>query len=216
MSPSDVPSSGSSPAAAALKEADAAAKASPTAGSTVAATQDCPFEGIKIDGSADFQKKTIAALREIEGTKSGKALLADLKKSGKTVTIKETASGNGCEGFNNNALVKADGTPGSGSNSTVMFNPDRKKIGDEAWQTRPPAIGLGHELVHADHAANGTVDTRKVDNDDQPDPADPDKKAQEIKEEVRTAGIPPYDKEPYSENTLRNEWSPKQPSRPYY
>ena len=35
-----------------------------------------------------------------------------------------------------------DGTPGVGTDATGGYNPDRKKIGDEDWETRPPAIGL--------------------------------------------------------------------------
>jgi len=49
-----------------------------------------------------------------------------------------------------------------------------------------------------------------------PDPSDPTKKAKVIKEEARTVGFPPHDKEPYSENKIRDEWDPKQPQRPYY
>jgi type VI secretion system secreted protein VgrG len=198
-----------------LAAADAAAKASPTAATSVAAVQGCGFAGITIEGSAAFKEKTQAALKEIAATPSGAAMLAALKDSGKKVTIKETAGGNGCEGFSDDA-IKKDGKPGTGSDSTVLFNPERKSIGSEKWETRPPAIGLGHELVHATHAAKGEVDLQKVDNDSKPDPADPKKTAKELAEEVRTAGVPPYDKEPYSENKLRDEWTPKQPVRGWY
>ena len=198
-----------------LKAADAAAKASPSAATSVKAVQGCGFAGITIEGSDAFKEKTQAALKEIAATPSGAAMLAALKDSGKTVTIKETAGGNACNGFNGNALVK-DGKPGTGSDSTVLFNPDRKSIGSEKWETRPPAIGLGHELVHATHAARGEVDLKKVDNDSKPDPSDPKKNAQELAEEVRTAGVPPYDQEPYSENKMRDEWTPKQPARAWY
>jgi hypothetical protein len=198
-----------------LKAADAAAKASPSAATSVKAVQGCSFAGIAIEGSDAFKEKTQAALKEIAATPSGAAMLAALKDSGKTVTIKETGGGNACEGFTGAALMK-DGKPGTGSNSTVLFNPDRKTIGSEKWETRPPAIGLGHELAHATHAARGEVDLAKVDNDSKPDPSDPKKMAKELAEEVRTAGVPPYDKEPYSENKLRDEWTPKQPARAWY
>lgn len=198
-----------------LAAADAAAKASPSAASSVKAVQGCPFAGIALEGSDAFKEKTQAALKEIAATPSGAAMLAALKDSGKTVTIKETGDGNGCNGFTDDAMTK-DGKPGAGSNSTVLFNPERKSIGSEPWETRPPAVGLGHELVHATHAAKGEVDLKKVDNDSKPDPSDPKKTAQELAEEVRTAGVPPYDKEPYSENKLRDEWTPKQPARAWY
>jgi type VI secretion system secreted protein VgrG len=202
--------------ASALAKADANAKTSPTAAATVGAVQACPLSAICIEGSQAFKDKTLAALKEIRATKSGAALLADITRSGKTVTIKETHSGNACQGFSGSAFAKPDGRPGSGSNSTVVFNPDRTKIGNEPWETRPPAIGLAHELVHASHAANGTLDVKPENNDSRPDPADPTKLAQEKHEEVRTVGVHPYDNEPFSENSIRDEWSPKQPSRPWY
>jgi type VI secretion system secreted protein VgrG len=200
-------------AAAALSDADAAAKASPTAGAAVGGVQPCPFEGIKIDGSPEFQRNTVAALKEIEATKSGPALLADLKDSKKTVTIKEADKGNSCRRASNDANVKADGTPGKGADSTVSFSPDKNST---SKGKRPPAIGLAHELIHAAHNAKGTRDASMVDNDKKPDPADPSKIAQHKKEEIRTVGIAPFDKEPYSENSLRSEWPQPQPPRPYY
>ena len=29
-------------------------------------------------------------------------------------------------------------------------------------------------------------------------------------------GLPPYDKQSFTENKIRNEWNPKQPQRPRY
>ena len=66
------------------------------------------------------------------------------------------------------------------------------------------------------YVADGDVSLKKVPNDSKPDPSDPTKTATVIEEEARTAGIPPYDKEPYSENTVRDEWDPKQPQRQWY
>ncbi len=139
--------------------------------------------GIKIEGDEDFRRKTIAALDDIKKTPTGAAMLADIDKSGKTVTIKPTTGGNAVNGLSSGAFVGNDGKPGSGSDSTVLFNPDRTKIGAEEWENRPPAVGLAHELVHADHAANGSVDMTRVPNDSKPDPLDPKKTAQELKED---------------------------------
>ncbi|TCJ14778.1 hypothetical protein EZJ19_08970 [Parasulfuritortus cantonensis] len=80
----------------------------------------------------------------------------------------------------------------------------------------PAAVRRAHELVHAAHAANGTIDVKQEDNDSRPDPADPKKMTQEKHGEVRRVGVPPYDKEPYSENRIREQWSPKQATRPWY
>jgi type VI secretion system secreted protein VgrG len=195
-----------SPSAPAPPDPDAAFKA---------ATQN-----IKIDGDAAFQEKVTKDLRQIYSTPTGKGLLDSLHQSGKTVTIKPTKNpddGN-ATGYTSGAdrFKGADGKPGKGTDSIVTYNPDRTKIGDEDWATRPPAIGLGHELVHAEQAAYGTMAQGMTNNDNKPDPSNPAKIAQEKVREVEAAGIPPNDKCPYSENKLRAEWNPKQPQRPWY
>jgi type VI secretion system secreted protein VgrG len=171
---------------------------------------------IKLDGDAAFRRATIEALDKIKSTPTGKALLEAIEKSGKTITIKETAGGNEVTGLGAGAMRNADGTKGAGSDSTVGFNPNRESIGTEPWETRPPAVGLAHELVHAQHAATGDIKTDQVENDSKPDPANPGGHATEMDEEVRTVGIPPYDGEPYSENKIRSEWDPPQTERKWY
>ncbi|POF29700.1 M91 family zinc metallopeptidase [Roseibium marinum] len=172
---------------------------------------------IKVEGTEAFREKTVAALAKIAQTPSGAKMLNDLHKSGKTITIKETGGGNEVDGFTNAGTVDSSGNPGSGSDSTVHYNPNTTSLGSsDTWMTRPPEVGLAHEMIHAKHAAYGEIDVTEVDNDNQPDPSDPTKKSQIIKEEVKTAGIPPYDNEPYSENSIRDEWDPQQPQRTYY
>lgn len=175
-------------------------------------------EGIDIKGTPEFQAKTVTALDKIAETKSGEAMFSDFNKTGKTVTIVETAGGCGVKGFTNDAKRKADGTRGSGSDSTLEYNPNQPPLGDgkQKWQQIPPEVALGHEMVHATHVAQGDASMKQVENDSVPDPANPGNNATEIEEEVRTTGIPPYDKEPYSENSIRKEWDPPQPQRPYY
>lgn len=184
--------------------------------------QSCPLatpktygKAIKIEGDEEFRKKTIAALDQINKTKTGSALLDSLDKSGKVVTIKPTKKGNRCT-FSNDAFIQANGKKGKGSNSTVYFNPDRKTIGSKKWETRPPAIGLAHELIHAQHGAEGSIDIKKVQNDEKKDPSNPKAFAKTKAEEVRTVGLSPYENEPYTENKIRSEWKPKQPTRKWY
>lgn len=172
---------------------------------------------IKIEGTEEFREKTVQALAKIAQTPSGAKLLNDLHRSGKTITIKETAGGNKVNGFTSDGKLDSSGNPGSGSDSTVHYNPNRTSYGTtHPWQTRPPEIGLAHELIHAQHAADGELDMSKVDNDHKPDPSDPTKNAKVIKEEAKTVGIPPHDNEPYSENKIREEWDPPQPEREFY
>ena len=173
-------------------------------------------KSIVIEGSDDFKKKVNSCIDQIEDTESGRKLLRDIWASGKVVTIKETAIGNSCGDFDSSAFVRDDGSLGSGSSSTINFNPDRTQIGSETWEKRPPAIGLAHELVHAAHAASGSIRMNPVDDDNRIDASDPSKIVQQPAEEVRTVGIYPYDGEPYSENSIRSEWGPVQPSRPWY
>jgi type VI secretion system secreted protein VgrG len=145
-------------------------------------------------------------------------MLDDLEATGKTVTIVETNGGNKNSTNPAKANKKADGTPGPGADSTLSYNPDKKGTGAQPWQKRPAAIGLAHELVHSTHAAKGERSDKSVvvPNDSKPDPADPSKIATMKEEEVRTVGIKPYDNEPYSENKIRDEWTPKQPERKWY
>jgi uncharacterized Zn-binding protein involved in type VI secretion len=175
---------------------------------------------ITIEGDAAYQAKVQKDLDAIAATPSGKKMLADLEASGKKVTIKPTQNpddGNAI-GYTNvaNATRKADGSANIGSDSTITYNPDREVIGSEPWATRPPAIGLGHEIVHATHAAHGERSVTQVQNDHVADATSATGYEMAKEEEVRTVGIPPYDKEPYSENTLRSEWTPPQPARPNY
>ncbi|MBK9968560.1 MAG: hypothetical protein IPP07_28320 [Holophagales bacterium] len=161
----------------------------------------------------------LAALAELDATPTGHALLQSIEASGRTVTIRAPAPGDGNScGYDDPAarFTQPDGTPGAGTNSTVEFNPDRDVIGPAAWETRPPAIGLGHELIHADQAAHGTTTPGTTNNDARPDPANPGAIQQTNTREVETTGVPPNDTRDFTENDLRREWDPPQPQRPWY
>jgi uncharacterized Zn-binding protein involved in type VI secretion len=158
------------------------------------------YGNIKLDGTPAQRQKIIDALKQIESTPTGKAMIKSLNDSGKDITIKTTTGGNGARPLDSaNAKRKADGTPGTGSGSVVSFNPDKQSVGDgsEPWMNRPPAVGLAHELVHADHSAHGTNDFTRTGED-------------------MAVGNPPHDNQPFTENKIRNEWTPKQPQRPRY
>ena len=171
---------------------------------------------IRIDGDERFREKTINSLNQIAATPSGGNLLASIDSSGKTVTIVETKEGNCFGDFSDGAMLKPSGKPGAGSDSKVYFDADCGSIGSQPWQKRPPAIGLAHELIHAEHGARGTIDTTEVQNDHKPDKYRNSGYASTMKEEVRTSGIPPHDDGQFSENKIRSEWNPPQPTRPWY
>lgn len=181
-------------------------------------------DGIVLRGSRDFRDKTRLALEQIAQTPTGKALLKSLNDSGKSVVIEPSkpfsdgSFGNYADPADPVAAsIDANKNPGKGSDVTVGFRPDNAILGDgQGWKNRPPAIGLAHELVHAQHMATGTVDDTQIPNDKRPDPTNPKAFATAEAEEVRTAGIPPEDTGAFTENKIRSEWPAKQPARPYY
>lgn len=150
--------------------------------------------GIQINGDPAFIAKAWYGLDRINETPSGKKLINSLNTSGKTTTIISTIGGNSY-------------SPGS---QTIKYNPERTVIGDgsEPYMTRPPEIGLGHELCHASHDLNGGL-TKGADGS-----------VSRQNEERRTVGLPAghgspdYSKEPFSENSLRKEMG--EPQRPRY
>jgi type VI secretion system secreted protein VgrG len=169
-----------------------------------------------IDGDEEFQSKTLAALAQVSLTPTGLGLLNSIDGGDKTVRIIPTPDGNELHFDGPGAFANADGTPGSGTDSTVHFNPDRSVIGSNPWNDRPPAIGLAHELIHAEQAGKGVTLNGQDNNDSLPDPSNPGGFAQQNQLELQTAGIPPYDNYPYNENKIRAEWDPPQPNRDWY
>jgi hypothetical protein len=88
---------------------------------------------------------------------------------------------------------------GAGCSATISFKPD---VSESCWLdehvTRPPAVGLAHEMIHAWRNVNGLryfKDKEKL--ADAPTPDD----------EVMTTGFPPYQWEKYSENLFRALWA---------
>lgn len=158
---------------------------------------------ITIEGDKAFRDRVVADLQKLNATPTGHKLIDSLDNGSKTVTIKKTSGGNAA-GYDNPAgrFVNPDGTPGAGSNSTVSYNPDTTQIGDgsEPWMTRPPEVGLGHELVHADDAAKGQQVNGETDGT--------------RNRELQAVGLPPYETKDPSENGMRRDMG--LPERPRY
>lgn len=93
------------------------------------------------------------------GNDAGTRLIRRLDGYKSVITITQGSGGNQTDVDNT-----TNGSNGTGSNSTVTFNPNASpKIGtlDENTgvsrsQDRPSWIGLAHELIHADQVARGT------------------------------------------------------------
>ena len=134
---------------------------------------------IKVDGKdKNFADSAITDLATIDQTPSGHALLGRLDSSTHTTTIApQNPIADGGTRPANGAAARAPGTPGTvdgagnpipgagtGSDSTVDFSPTFYPANTT---NEPSDVALFHELTHADHSNNGTIDqTPRADNFD--------------------------------------------------
>jgi|SRR5579864_4164895 len=167
---------------------------------------------IKIQGSALYKGQALAALARLMSRPMGRDLVNDLDKGAHATTIRSTAGGNSenAANWNNGLYDTAHGRPGPGSDNTVDWNADRKKINGEPWQTRDPAIGLGHELVHSYNDVHGTTDGQN--SVPYTDAAGNARNAPGY--ELQAAGLGPHSGDTYTENGMRAENG--EPPRPRY
>jgi hypothetical protein len=174
--------------------------------------------GIVVKGAKDFVEKTQSHLDQIARVPTGGRLLQSLASRRLTVTLVPSSRANEARPDNYRAAVaigkslkwrdeagreRAVRGAGSGSNTTIKYNPDLLSVGSgAAWQRQPPAIWLAHELIHADDAAYGRMDPEMIDG---------------VRNYERQAiGLPPYEMKEFTENRLRAEWDEPQPARPRY
>lgn len=125
----------------------------------------------KIDPSAKVDMKSGVVSFDATSTAGhakGHELMDRIVKNTNVIDIRPTTGGNGIS-TTNGAVIKADGTPGSGAGSTVTWNPTGEfhaitgKDGTtRETASRPVHIGLGHELIHGDHAQRGVWNTSSV------------------------------------------------------
>lgn len=157
---------------------------------------------ITIAGSKEFREAVLRDLQKLQGTPTGADLLAKLNEPGRgPVKIVETTGKNETDGVGPGGDLRRDGTHGPGSGSTVHYNPNNTQVfdGSQDWMTRPPAVGLAHELIHSEQAQDGTWSGNKtngVEND-----------------ELAAVGLPPYQDNPHTENKIRKELG--QPQRTF-
>ncbi len=116
----------------------------------------------KLNWKTDKDGNIVVTVTEVKGggQNDGTRLIRRLSKYEKVTTIRLGAGGN-ATGVDNDT----NASNGVGSDSTVTFNPNSNplittldpKTGNGRDQIRPSHIGLIHELIHADHAARGTI-----------------------------------------------------------
>lgn len=147
-------------------------------------------DNFKLGGSPDFQNKVIRDLYFLSTTNTGRQIIARLAASGQTISFEPTDNGN-----------KESG--GIFSGATVYYNPDRviqSQDASGAWSSRPPVVGLAHEMVHA----MGDVEENAPPYDEI-DPAPPPSEPNIKREEARAIGTGSYTGTSPSENSLRTD-----------
>lgn len=158
---------------------------------------------ITVEGTPEFQAAVVNDMAKLYATPTGRDLIDTLNGPGRgPVKIVETAGGNEVSGVGPQGWKQADGSNGTGSGSTLSYNPNRTQIGDgsEPWMTRPPAVALGHELVHCEQAQDGSWSNEATGGT--------------LNDELAAVGLPPYENNDHTENKMRDELG--EPARTYY
>ena len=115
---------------------------------------------VHVSGTAAFRQRVAADLTDLLSLPNARRLLTALDDAGRVVTVTSAGGGNETTIYQPaDAFLAASGAHGSGSASTVAYNPLETTIAGDtlSWQHRPPLVGLYHELVHALNAATGTM-----------------------------------------------------------
>lgn len=168
------------------------------------------FDGIIIrtreTDSKSFVQKVIAALETIYSKPVGKKLLNEIvarvgkQKFGYTVCIMPQTSVKQSFGLirwrkyekGSVTITGSDSdasTPGVGAVSCIRWDPVHYNTPDGS---RPPFIGLAHELIHCYHNLRGTSTLVRGEEGKKED-------------EMRVVGLRGYENEPISENLIRRE-----------
>jgi hypothetical protein len=135
---------------------------------------------IIIRGSPEFIAETEAALDMLRSTPTGRAILETIDASGHRVVIVEVLEPNAtaAEIDSKPQNLRRNGKRGRGTDATITWNPRfRGEVGGPAWAYTPPALILGHELVHAFNMVTGTMIPNDI-------PADPESRVPPASEEL--------------------------------
>lgn len=163
--------------------------------------QEVYSKNLVIKGDKAFRDKVRKDLDDLKATKTRKSILDAIADGRHPVTIEELSKKEAQEsgGLCTPDDDAASRDPKKGTPSTVSYSPDHS--GDEYTDQNgdpvehPAKAYLGHELIHAVHASQGTDESNK------PDPKEPGSN----QEESKTIGINDHADEPMSENNLLKE-----------
>jgi hypothetical protein len=186
---------------------------------------------ISLNAPYGFAEAVRADLQAIYNTPTGRRLIESIQASGKRIPIThhefnaaffpklpDGPNGEPQADWEPAFHDESNTTPGPGIGMTIGYNPFNGKADDASreWHTRPPGIGLAHELIHAEQAAYGRMLWGDSPNPGGIDPRNPNKRPVVQSFELETVGVPPHDRYPISENKIRAEWNPPQTARLYY
>ena len=124
-----------------------------------------PGTELRVAGGATFRQQVDSDITALLSLPAGRRLLAAIDDARPRVMIERSDHGDQTTILvPAAAFLQAGGLLGSGSASTISYDPFETVIdgGTEAWQVRPPLVGLFHELVHAYNAATGTLQPGKA------------------------------------------------------
>jgi hypothetical protein len=171
---------------------------------------------VSVTGSGNFQNRVQSDLDAMRSIPTGRQMLEGLDASGHRTTITETAGGNAARAHSRaDAQLRPDGTPGPGSDGTVMYHTTRSLLDtSEDWMIRPPMIGLFHELVHATQYATGTLPTGTTMVNGSPIPNAEQDAVGLPWDRDNNPSTPPQVNPRVNENQLRRELN--LPTRPHY
>ncbi|MEM3692671.1 MAG: M91 family zinc metallopeptidase [Candidatus Bathyarchaeia archaeon] len=151
-----------------------------------------------IQGSRAFVDLTIESLNRLMRQPSGRQLIEAINSNSNQVKIQETNKGNKYIPDLEDAWRQPGDPPSKGSSGIVEYNPHRTLTGDgmEPWETRPPEVGLYHELYHAYEGQRGILTDGDV-------PSGPFQGTPNC--EMDSVGLGPSSNNPLSENVLRGD-----------
>ncbi|MFO1158070.1 MAG: type VI secretion system tip protein TssI/VgrG [Reyranellaceae bacterium] len=129
-------------------------------GLTVTANKDGTLQvgrGIKVAGDQKYQDTVVSQLALMNDTAKGNALITDYQSTTKTMTIQPEVPPSNPPNSGATAANPTNASNGTGSNSTIDYNPGQWPNPVNAPDV-PGDVILFHEMTHADHHAHGTRD----------------------------------------------------------
>ncbi|MBS7610177.1 PAAR domain-containing protein [Candidatus Bathyarchaeota archaeon] len=154
---------------------------------------------IVIQGSQAFVDLTIESLNRLMRQPSGRQLIEAINSNPNQVTIRETSNGNVYNADSIDHAYRQPGdAPSKGSSGVIEYNPERTQVGDgaEPWETRPPEVGLQHELYHSYQGQLGTLTRGRVSSGEFQGTRNT---------EMDAVGLGPSSGNPMTENALRSD-----------